>query len=679
MTSRTETPEVLWHPSLRRGKTAMERYRQHVNERFFLSLQDTHDLHRWSVQYPHNFWPDLYTYLGLTPSLPPTIEKAYDDSLPMSSVPAFFPGLNINYTENVLSANPDLDAPALIGIREGQDVYRDCGEVLTWRDFREFVRKTASALRQCGIQKGDRVGAVVATSIWAVVFYHAAASMGAIFTSISPELGTEGCYSRLQQVTPSVLFVDSHAIYKGRAVSTADKVQKIVARLQPRPQVYIVPVVGGLPKDFPTLNDFLSKASPSDDLVFTPVPFNYPLMICYSSGTTGAPKCIVHQHGMILQLKKVSAMHSCLTSNDVVMQFSSTSWIVFYGMCGQLTVGATLVLYNGSPLFPDAKQLLRICERYKVTFLGVSPRLLLEMEMSGVIPKTDFDLSSLNTVHTTGAPLSKEQYGWFYRTFPPSVQICNIAGGTETGTALITMDPCGPIHAGEMQVLGLGMDVDIADPVTGESIAHTAEPGELIVRSPFPSMPCFFWGDTNGQLYKSAYFERYENIDVWAQHDWASRNPKTGGYLIHGRSDGVLNPSGIRFGSGEVYAVLEAPPFTDYISNCLCVGRRRPGDTDEHVFVFVMMKPGHSFTQDLRDRIKTAIRNSLSPRHVPKFVLPVPDIPMTINGKRVEVAVKRVISGNDVNLSATVQNPRSLEWFRRVYHLECEPMEKAKI
>ncbi|RJE22876.1 acetoacetyl-CoA synthase [Aspergillus sclerotialis] len=299
--------------------------------------------------------------------------------------------------------------------------------------------------------------------------------------------------------------------------------------------------------------------------------------------------------------------------------------------------------------------------------------------MSGTVPKIEFDLSPLNTVHTTGAPLSVEQYRWFYRSFPPSVQICNIAGGTETGTALIAMDPSGPIHAGEMQVLGLGIDVDILDPVTGKSIAHTGEAGEMVVKKPYPSMPCFFWGDSDGKLYKSAYFEHFENIDVWAQHDWLRQNPNTGGFIMEGRSDGVLNPSGIRFGSGEIYAVIEKQPFTDYFTNCLCVGRRRPTDTDEQVFLFIVMKPGISLTPDFRNKIETAIRKELSPRHVPKFVLAVPDIPTTINGKRVEIAVKQMISGKDVKLSATVQNPEAIEYFREFRDLGNSPSYRAKI
>ncbi|EXJ94691.1 acetoacetate-CoA ligase [Capronia coronata CBS 617.96] len=668
-------PELLWQPP--KGKTMpMDKYRLHVNEKYRQDLKDTKDLQRWSVTQPHDFWIDLYGYLELAPPLPRTLKHAYDDTVPMSSVPPFFLGHDINYAENILFANDNPNAVALIGIREGQDIYNDKAEVVTWAEFREKARQVASALRRCGIKKGDRVGALVATSSWAVILFHAAASIGAIFTSISPELGVDGCVSRLKQVTPSILFVDSDVVYKGKTVSTAQKLDDILLRLEGsiRPQVIVIPVTPKQSK-FPSIHDFLQKSNPTDELTFTRVPFNYPLMICYSSGTTGVPKCIVHRHGLIMQVKKISVLHNSLGPGDVIMQYSSTSWVVFYIMCGHLSAGATLVVYNGSPLFPDAKQLLRICERYKVAFLGASPRLFLEIEMSKTIPKREFDLSALRTVYTTGAPLSVEQYKWFYRVFPSAVEICNAAGGTDTATSLLSLDPCGPVYAGEMQVPALGMDVDILDPVTGESIAHTGEAGEMVVRKPFPSMPCFFWGDTDGKIYKAAYFERFDNVDVWAQHDWLSKNPRTGGYTMHGRSDGVLNPSGIRFGSGEIYAIVETHPFTEYISNSLCVGRRRPQDSDEQVFLFLVMKPGYSLTRELRAQIKSAIRNGLSPRHVPKFVLAVPDIPVTINGKKVEIAVKSVISGKDVTPSATVQNPDTIAWFKRFRLLESEPAD----
>ncbi|KAK1020910.1 hypothetical protein LTR33_018660, partial [Friedmanniomyces endolithicus] len=338
---------------------------------------------------------------------------------------------------------------------------------------------------------------------------------------------------------------------------------------------------------------------------------------------------------MIMNLKKISAIHNSTTLADIILQYSSTSWVVFYVMCGYTACGAKTILYNGSPMYPDAKELLRMVEKYKVTYFGTSPRYLLEVEMSKTVPKREYDLSSLRIVYTTGATLSPQQYHWFYSVaFPPHVHLCNTAGGTDTATSLVAADPCGPIHAGEMQVFALGMDVDVADPNTGKSILASGEAGEMIVRKPFPSMPCFFWGDMGNKKYKESYFERFADIDVWAQHDWLSCNFKTGGLVMHGRSDGVLNPSGIRFGSGEIYAIVEAAPYNTRISNSLCVGRRRPNDTDEEVFLFLVMSPPHQLTPQFRAEVKAGIRNALSARHVPKYVLEVPGIPVTINGKK---------------------------------------------
>jgi acetoacetyl-CoA synthetase len=542
MATQNSLPQLLWTPQQANrtaNTTAMDGYRHHVNKKFNLNIGNAQDLIRWSSESPQEFWLDLYSYLKLVPALPPSITRAYDDSVPMSSNPPFFEGLQINYAENALFSNPDPNATALIGLREGQSL--EDAEYVTWREFRESVRVASSALRRSGIKKGDRVGALVATSTHAMVLFHATAAIGAIFTCIGPDLGTEGCVSRLQQVTPSILFVDGDTIYKGKTVSITDKLDQILSRLKPAPATFIVPIVSQSLK-YPTIHDFLQRANDKDELTFTRVSFNDALMICYSSGTTGAPKCIVHRHGLCIQTRKISTLHNSLTPNDIVMQYSSTSWVVFYIMCGHFSVGAATICYNGSPMYPDVKQLLRIVEKFKVTYFGSSPRYLLEVEMSKCIPKDEFDLSALRTVYTTGATLSPEQYRWFYRSFPPSVQICNTAGGTDTATSLIALDPTGPIYAGEMQIRALGMDVDIVDSTTGASIYDSGEAGELIIRKPFPSMPCFFWGDTPAnKRYKSSYFERFANIDVWAQHDWLSRNPRTGGFTMHGRSDGVLS------------------------------------------------------------------------------------------------------------------------------------------
>jgi acetoacetyl-CoA synthetase len=552
----SSNPELLWTPQQANRKsstTPMDEYRNHVNKSFGLNINDSQGLIQWSNEKPQDFWIDLYKYLKLVPSLPPSIKQAYNGNVPMSSNPPFFEGLEINYAENAMFSNPDPNAIALIGLREGQDL--DEAEYVTWQEFRDSVRLTASALRRSGIKKGDRVGALVATSNFAMVLFHAAAAIGAIFTCISPDLGLEGCVSRLQQVTPSILFVDGDAVYKGKTVSTLDKLDQILSRLKPVPATFVVPIVSQ-PLRYPTTHDFLQRANQDDKLTFTRVSFNDPLMICYSSGTTGAPKCIVHRHGLCIQTRKISILHNSLTPADVIMQYSSTSWVVFYIMCGHFSIGAATICYNGSPLYPDAKQLLRIVEKFKVTFFGSSPRYLLEVEMSKCVPKEEFDLSSLKTVYTTGATLSPEQYRWFYRSFPPSIQICNTAGGTDTATSLIALDPAGPIYAGEMQIRALGMDVGIVDSTTGVSIYDSGEAGEMIIRKPFPSMPCFFWGDTGNRKYKSSYFERFANIDVWAQHDWLSRNPNTGGFTMHGRSDGVLSKS-------STHHLFTYPPTTN--------------------------------------------------------------------------------------------------------------------
>lgn len=535
-------PELLWKP-LTPESTAIAQYRHHINRKFHTNLKTTRQFQEWSVQRPQDFWLDLHSYLKLTPPLPKSMTRAYDDTLPISSNPPFFEGLEINYAENALFPNPDPNAIALIGIREGQDLNN--GEQLTWHQFREKVRLAASALRHCGVRKGDRVAALVATSVWVVVLYHASASIGSIFTSISPELGFEGCVSRLQQVTPSILFADGDTVYKGKTVSTIDKLQRILARLNPRPQTYVIPIASSPSNALPSINAFMDKADPKEPLTFTRVPFNYPLFICYSSGTTGAPKCIVHQHGIIMQLKKIAAIHNSTTTRDTILQYSSTSWVVFNVMVGYLASGAKTICYNGSPMYPDVKQLLRMIQHYRVTYFGTSPRYLLEVEMSKCIPKDEFDLNSLRIVYTTGATLSKEQYRWFYKSMPRHIHLCNTAGGTDTGSSLVSTDSSGPIYAGEMQVFALGMDVDIAHPDTGESILESGEAGELIVKKPFPSMPCFFWpGDEAAQKkYMESYFERFldQGMDVWAMHDWLSYNPKTGGYVMHGRSDGVLS------------------------------------------------------------------------------------------------------------------------------------------
>lgn len=315
--------------------------------------------------------------------------------------------------------------------------------------------------------------------------------------------------------------------------SNVVKIQRIFKAMKTKPQVFLIPITGAHEPMFLSLSDFLLISRQDENLDFKRVSYSHPLYILYTSGTTGQPKCLVHSHSVILQHKKTSVLHNSLTPNDVVFQYSSTSWVLWNIMIGHLSVGPTLILYDGSPLWPSAKEMARIAEFHRVTYWGCSPRYLQELEMTGCIPKDEFDLSSLRMVQTGGSHLGDDQYHWFYRAFPPTVHLTSVTGGTDLVTSWVGTDPAGPLYPGEIQLPMLGQDVDVADPVTGESIKHTGRHGEFVCRKPFPSMPVFFWGDKDGTKYKSTYFDKFENC--WAQHDWASYNPITKGWQIHGR------------------------------------------------------------------------------------------------------------------------------------------------
>ncbi|KFX99476.1 hypothetical protein V490_01779 [Pseudogymnoascus sp. VKM F-3557] len=669
------TPVPVWRPRQQPSKIPINKYRAHINNKFNTQLRDSHELQKWTVSQPHDFWIDLWSYVGLVPDLSPETSRAYDPEIPMTDVPPFFENARINYAENVLT-QPDVEPEsiALIGIREGGSLH---GEKWSWATLRENVRKVRSSLIRSGIKEGDRVAALISTSSWSVVIFLASASIGAIFTSIAPDLGDEGCISRLRQVTPSILFADSHVTYKGKQKSNSAKISNIVGKLAIKTEVVLIPTAKVEQTNFSTLSEFLSRSAASDKLQFARVSFSAPLYILYSSGTSGPPKCLVHQHGVILQHKKIAKLHNSLKPGEVVFQYSSTSWVLWNIMVGHLSAGTTLILYDGSPTWPNPQAMLKIVEQHKVSYWGASPKYLQALESTRCIPKEEYDLSSLRMVQSGGAHLAAEQYHWFYRAFPKDIHLTSVTGGTDIVTSWICTDPAGPLYAGEIQLIALGLDIDIADSVTGDSIKNTGESGEMICRQPFPSMPVFMWGDKGNVKYKEAYFDRFD-FPCWTQHDWASFNPLTGGATVHGRSDGVLNPQGIRFGSSEIYSITEAPPFIYTIAATLCIGRRRKGrDSDESVFLFVVMRPGEKLTDKLLGQLKTSIRTSLSARHVPRYIIQVDDIPMTMNGKKIETLVKQIICTGEMpkQVSSTVANPNCLEKFIKFYSVE-EKMSK---
>jgi acetoacetyl-CoA synthetase len=686
----------------------MAQYRRRINTKFSQSLTNSHELHSWTVKYPHDFWIDLYDYCDIIPPLPRHIKNAYNPALKLRDIPVFFPGLKLNYAENVLVPNSKIhpNAVALVGVREGG---LDTPEEVTWQELTGLVRMTRSAMVRQGIKQGDVIAAIMANSIWIIVLFLASASIGAIFSSVAPDLGVGGCVSRFAQVEPKWLFADTDLALRGTRPSMLGKVMQILRALpsdKKNPNIvfvptthkphlhqhldYIRPVSSAI-----SLHDFLRKSQPTDQMTYQRLPTDHPLVIVYSSGTTGEPKCIVSPHISILNYKKIALLHNGLTPQSTVFQYSSTSWILWNVMNGHLSVGAKVICYDGGALYPDPSTMLRIVERFGATYWGTSPRYLLELEQSGILdPKSPhyqrINLSSLQLVTTTGATLTTEQFSWFYnpdRGISPdrAIHLSSVAGGTDIASSWVATDPAGPVYANEMQMWALGHACDILDSETGESLVASGregEPGELVCRAPFASMPSRFWRDIGHQKYREAYFERFPLpdrggkadafLDVWAQHDFITQNPRTKGLQILGRSDGVLNPSGIRFGSSEIYNIVEGPLFNTLVSDTLCVSRRRPHDKDETVFLFIIMTPGHEaeFTDAFVERVKAAIREGLSPRHVPKFVERVNEIPYTVNGKKVEIAIKKVISGQEVKLSSTVRNPACLKEYERFRELE---------
>lgn len=731
------TPKVLWTPADPEN-TPMSQYRRHINTRYCQKLKNSHELHTWSVKNPHEFWVDLYEYTEIIPPLPSSTKYAYDARSKFRDIPEWFQGHKLNFAENLLMPNVRRrpNQIALTGLREGQ---LDQPEHITWSELAELVRITRIALLHHGVKENDVIAALMSNSIWIIVLFLATASIGAIFTSIAPDMGLSGCLSRLAQVTPKMFFAETDYASRGKRLSLQQKVKDVLDGLpkhQSLPMVVFVPTVHKAHEQRPhtfkpavpamlgaCLHTFLEVANRDDDeLSFARVPTSHPLVIVYSSGTTSAPKCIVSPHISLLNYRKIAHLHNSLTTDSIVFQYSSTSWILWNVMLGHMTVGARLITFDGNPLWPSAGIPLEIIERYHATYWGTSPRYLLELEQQVTSqPPTlrqVYDLSSLQMVTTTGATLLPSQMLYFYSPLFPSnkpltaVHLSSVAGGTDIASSWVASDPAGPVHLNEMQMWALGHDCGILQSDPSSKTSHMVwdaakgtqkrtqklsysetvgtEPGELICKKPIPSAPSKFWTDDHKMsAYMDAYYNSFpsmidsssgevlEYLDFWAQHDLITKNPVTNGLQILGRSDTTLNPSGIRFGSSEIYHIIEAPPFNNLISDSLCVGRRRKHDVDEVVFLFIIPAKGVSFTDGLVIHIKDAIRTNLSARHVPKFVFEATEFPYTINGKKVENVIKKIISGSDVTPSSTITNPGCLDAFKKYRDVERAPSTRS--
>ncbi|KAL1841426.1 hypothetical protein VTJ49DRAFT_7041 [Mycothermus thermophilus] len=508
-------------------------------------------------------------------------------------------------------------------------------------------------------------------------------------------MGVKGILQRAVQVNPKLLFMDDAAVYNGKTVDLRDKMTEVVAGLRECSNFQGVVSIPRFqePRDVSavpqasTWASFISAAKDTPRPEFVRIPFHEPMLICYSSGTTGMPKAIVHSvGGILLNSFKEGRLHEGTGPDSVTLQYTTTGWIMYLASIGALFMGGHAILYDGSPFQPDASVLVRLVGGLGVTKLGISPRWMFELSKAGIRPRELADLSRLQIVTSTGMVLSDQLFEWFYdQGFPSHVHLANISGGTDIAGCFGIMNPLEPVYVGGTQGPSLGIHVAVYDPAIpdgepGREVEH-GTPGELVAAKAFPNMPCFFWGDADksgaphpgvavaapGTKYHAAYFARFPH--VWAHGDFCVVHPVTGSLTLLGRADGVLNPSGVRFGSAEIYGVMERR-FADRVQDSLCVGQRRARDADESVMLFVLMRPGHGFDQKLVNDIKRAIAADLSKRHVPKYVFETPEIPTTVNLKKVELPVKQIVSGHIIKPSGTLANPESLKFYYQFAEVE---------
>ncbi len=651
MVTQQPAADVLWRPSGPRIAAArITHFAAAAGARHGLDLPDYGALHAWSIHDPATFWTELARFAGLRAQFN-GVAIDHPQRLPGA---AFFPGARLNFAENLLLRDDDHEAIVF----RGETGTR---RALSYHELRAEVARVADGLKQAGVAAGDRVAALLPNVPETVIAMLATSSLGAVFTACSPDFGTAGVLDRFGQVAPRVLFATAGYVYAGKTIDTLPALASIVAGLPSLERVVVVPLASSRPA-LETIGQAVAWAdfgTAGRPLAFVQLPFNAPLYILYSSGTTGPPKCILHgAGGTLLQHRKEHLLHTDLRSNDRFFYFTTCGWMMWNWLVSGLAGGATLILYDGSPLHPDPGVLWRMAEAEQVTIFGTSAKYLAALAKSGYRPAREARLTALRTLLSTGSPLAAEQFDFVYRDIKPDLHLASISGGTDIAACFVLGCPTLPVRRGEIQVPGLGMDVRVFNSA-GQSVQ--GERGELVCAAPFPSVPLGFWNDADGARFRAAYFERFPG--VWHHGDFAETTP-AGGFVIHGRSDAVLNPGGVRIGTAEICRPVEQ---LDEVLESLAVGQDWQGDT--RVILFVRLREGLALTADLDARIRQLIRASTTPRHVPARIVAVADLPRTRNGKLVELAVREVLHGRPVRNLEAIANPQALELFRNLPEL----------
>jgi len=637
---------ILWKPSNEQAQaTAMYRFmRAQGFDRYA-------DLYRWSIDESPAFWEALCEFCDVRFDKPADATLSRPDNIMDAG---WFAGSELNFADHLLRHSGD--RPAIIF--SGEDGTR---RELSFKQLRQQVAEIAAGLMGAGVVKGDRVAGFLPNCPEAIIAMLATTSIGAIWSSCSPDFGVNGVVDRFGQIEPKVLFASNGYFYNGKQIDSVPVIAGITAAI---PSVAVTVVT-------PFLNSAVSSASipgttPWDEFAVSgatlecrPVEFDHPLFIMYSSGTTGVPKCIVHGHGgSLLQLLKEHVLHTNISAADRLFYFTTCGWMMWNWLVNGLASGATLILYDGAPLFDDGHVLWKMAERECVTVFGTSAKYISALEKAGVRPKDDYQLPNLRAILSTGSPLAPESFDYVYDAIGDDLQLSSIAGGTDILSCFVLGNPIWPVHRGEIQCRGLGMAVQVFNE---SGIAVVEQHGELVCTRPFPSAPVCFWNDAGRSRYRAAYFERYPGI--WAHGDFAELTSNDG-LIIHGRSDAVLNPGGVRIGTAEIYRQVEK---LDEVVESIAVGQN--WEDDVRVILFVVLRPGVILDDELRNRIRAVIRSNTTPRHVPAKIMAVSDIPRTKSGKIVELAVRSIVHGESVKNTEALANPEALENFRNIAEL----------
>jgi acetoacetyl-CoA synthetase len=672
-TARSESEAPLWEPSAEQIAHAnLTRFIARVQAlgARTATVRDYASLYEWSIRDLELFWSEIWRFYGVIADQkdPNTCERVLvgrDRVAPPDPElgPRWFLGSRLNFAENLLRYRDDREA--LVSWNErGPDRARR----LTYAQLYDAVAGVAAALREMGIVAGDRVVGFMPNIPETVIAMLAATSIGAIWSSCSPDFGVNGVFDRFGQIAPRVLFCADGYRYSGKEIDCLERVREIGERIPSIERIVVVPYLHDDP-DIGTIRDatswehFSPTAYRLPPIAFERLPFDHPLYIMYSSGTTGLPKCMVHgAGGTLIQHFKELGLHTDVTRDDRVFYFTTCGWMMWNWLVSNLALGATLVLYDGAPLLRRRPILWDMAQEERITVFGISAKWLALNEKEGRRPIETHDLSALKAILSTGSPLATHSFDYVYRDVKRDVRLSSISGGTDIISCFAGGNPIGPVWRGELQARALAMKVEVFDD-DGHSIVGM--PGELVCTAPFPSMPIYFWNDPDGSKYRSAYFDHYPN--VWRHGDWAELTSH-GGMTIYGRSDATLNPGGVRIGTAEIYRQVEQLPE---VVESLVIGQNMSTEAGEDVRIvlFVRLAEGETLTDALRERIRSQIRDNTSPHHVPRKIIQVADIPRTISGKITELAVRDVVHGRPVKNVDALANPQALELFRDLEEL----------